>query len=184
MANMSNNVYHLKGKLLEKEKSGAGRRFKSNVKNRFLMLLVYSRLYIIYTLAGFLFGLDQSNICNRDIQKIESSVRKCIPIPQKKYNLTKKRLRTPDEVEKYFPGFLSFIDVTERQIPRPIDKQRRKIYYSGKKKRHTAVKTQLMVNKLRIIIHKLDYKPGCRHDYYIYKENLALTPKQVVNVII
>ena len=89
------------------------------------MLLVYSRLYIIYTLAGFLFGLDQSNICNRDIQKIESSVRKCIPIPQKIYNLTKKRLRTPDEVEKYFPGFMSFIDVTERQIPRPIDKTKK-----------------------------------------------------------
>ena len=34
------------------------------------MLLVYYRLYITYTLAGFLFDLDQSNIC-RDIEKIE-----------------------------------------------------------------------------------------------------------------
>jgi hypothetical protein len=49
---------------------GAGRSFKLDVKNRFLMLLVYYRLYITYTLAGFLFDLDQSNIC-RDIQKIE-----------------------------------------------------------------------------------------------------------------
>ena len=49
---------------------GAGRPFKLDVKNRFLMLLVYYRLYITYTLAGFLFDLDQSNIC-RDIQKIE-----------------------------------------------------------------------------------------------------------------
>jgi len=51
-------------------KFGAGRHFKLDVKNRFLMLLVYYRLYITYTLAGFLFDLDQSNIC-RDIQKIE-----------------------------------------------------------------------------------------------------------------
>ena len=50
---------------------GAGRSFKLDVKNRFLMLLVYCRLYITYTLAGFLFDLDQSNIC-RDIQKIEN----------------------------------------------------------------------------------------------------------------
>jgi hypothetical protein len=35
------------------------------------MLLVYYRLYITYTLAGFLFDMDQSNIC-RDIQKIEN----------------------------------------------------------------------------------------------------------------
>ena len=49
---------------------GAGRPFKLDLENRFLMLLVYYRLYITYTLAGFLFDLDQSNIC-RDIQKIE-----------------------------------------------------------------------------------------------------------------
>jgi hypothetical protein len=90
---------------------GAGRPFKLDVKNRFLMLLVYYRLYITYTLAGFLFDLDQSNIC-RDIQKIGSLIRKCVPIPQKIYNIT-KRLKTPEEVEKYFPGFLAFTDCTE-----------------------------------------------------------------------
>ncbi len=75
------------------------------------MLLVYYRLYITYTLAGFLFDFDQnSNIC-RDIQKIEGLVRECAPIPQKIYSIT-KRLKTPEEVEKYFPGFLAFIDFT------------------------------------------------------------------------
>ncbi len=159
---------------------GAGRPFKLDVKNRFLMLLVYYRLYITYTLADFLFDLDQSNIC-RDIQKIERLVRQCIPIPQKIYNIT-KRLRTPDEVEKYFPGFLSFIDSTEHQIPRPVNKQRRKLYYSGKKRRHT-VKTQFMVNKNGIIIHKTTKKKGHRHDYNIYKKNHPIVPNQVVNVL-
>jgi hypothetical protein len=158
---------------------GAGRPFKLDLKNRFLMLLVYYRLYITYTLAGFLFDLDQSNIC-RDIQKIESLVRQCLPIPQKIYNIT-KMLKTPEEVEKYFPGFLSFIDSTEQQIPRPVDKERKKEYYSGKKKRHT-VKTQFMVNNRGFIIHKTCHKKGRRHDYDIYKKNHAVTPKQVVNV--
>jgi len=85
------------------------------------MVLVYYRLYITYTLAGFLFDLDQSNIC-RGIQKIESLIRKCIPIPQKTYNIT-KRLKTTGEVEKYFPGFMAFTDCTEQQIPRPIDRE-------------------------------------------------------------
>jgi hypothetical protein len=142
----------------------AGRHFKLDVKNRFLMILVYYRLYITYTLTGLLFDLDQSNIC-RDIQKIESLVRQCVPIPQKIYNIT-KRLRTVDEIEHYFPGFISFIDCTEQQIPRPIDNKRKKEYYSGKKKRHT-VKTQMMVNNQGIIIHKLGHKKGRRHDYIL-----------------
>ena len=102
-----------KRKNIRERKVGAGRHFKLDIKNRFLMLLVYYHLYITYTLAGFLFDLDQSNIC-RDIQKIEALIRKCIPIPQKIYKIT-KRLRTPDEIEKHFPGFMAFIDCTEQQ---------------------------------------------------------------------
>ncbi len=66
-------------------------------------------------------------------------------------------------------------------MPRPDDKERRKTFYSGKKKRHT-VKNQIMVNNHGITIHKLRYKKGRRHDYDIYKENHPVTPKQVVNV--
>jgi hypothetical protein len=164
----------------DRERSiGAGRHFKLDVKNRFLMLLVYYRLYITYTLAGFLFDLDQSSIC-RDMQKIEPLVRKCVPIPQKMYKIT-KRLRTLEDVEQCFPGFIAFVDCTEQQLPRPERKTRRKAYYSGKRKRHT-VKTQIMVNNQGVIIHKTKHKKGKRHDYSIYKNNHPVTPKQVVNV--
>src|SRR4051812_32532215 len=152
-----------------KRDMGAGRPFKLDAKDRCIMLLVYYRLYITYTLCGFLFNLDQSNIC-RDIQKIEPSlIRNCLPIPQKIFNIT-KRLKTPEEVEQYFPGFLSFIDSTEQQIPRPKNRRKRKAYYSSKKKRH-VVKIQLMVNNRGFIIHKTANKKGRRHDYEIYKEN-------------
>ncbi len=140
---------------------------------------MYYRLYITYTLAGFLFDLDQSNIC-RDIQKIEGLIRQCVPVPQKTYSLT-KRLETLDEVERYFPGLMAFIDSTEQQIPRPIDNNKRNLVYSGKKKRHT-IKTQLMVNNQGIVIYKLRYKKRRRHDYDIYKENHLSTPKDVLNV--
>ncbi len=144
------------------------------------MLLVYYRLYITYTLTGFLFNLDQSNIC-RDIQKIESLIKQCLPIPQKIYSIT-KRLRTLEEVEEYFPGILVFIDSTEQQIPRPVDKNKRKMYYSGKKKRH-IVKNQIMVNNHGDILHKVDHKKGKRHDYDVYKKDHPFVPKQVVTVV-
>jgi hypothetical protein len=50
----------------DRERSiGTGRRFKLLVKDRIIMVLVYYRLYITYTLMEYLFGLDQSNICRK-----------------------------------------------------------------------------------------------------------------------
>jgi hypothetical protein len=99
-------------------------------------------------------------------------------------NHATRQLQTHEEVEQYFLGLMAFIDSTEQQqIPRPIDKDRRKMYYSGKKKRHT-IKNQLMVNNRGYILHKANHhKKGQRHDYDFYKKNHPVTPsKQVVNV--
>ena len=119
---------------------GAGRPFKLKLRERFLMLLVYYRLYITFTLSGFLFDLDQSNVC-RDISILEPLVKECIPLPKKLYKRTRRRARTVDEVEENFPGFKAFIDATEQEIPRPTNKNKSKkrttTFYSGKKKKHT-----------------------------------------------
>jgi hypothetical protein len=65
-------------------------------------------------------------------------------LSHRKYTIKQKGFKHQKK-SKTFPGFLAFINSTEQQIPRPIDKNRRKKYYSGKKKRHT-IKNQLMVN--------------------------------------
>ena len=96
------------------------------------MVLVYYRLYITYTLMEFLFGLDQSNVC-RDIEKIEALIRECLPIPQKLYNVT-KRLKTKEEVEQYFPGFMAFTDCSEQPIPRPKEQVKKKTILLWKEK--------------------------------------------------
>ena len=41
-----------------------------------------------------------------------------------------------------------------------------------------------MVNNRGFLIHKVNHKKGRRHDYDIYKNNLPITPKQVVNVLV
>ena len=163
---------------------GAGRPFKLKVKERFLMLLIYYRLYITFTLSGFLFDLDQSNVC-RDLSILEPLVKECIPLPKKLYKRTRRRARTIDEVEENFPGFKAFIDATEQEIPRPTNKNKSKkrttTFYSGKKKKHT-IKTQYMVNNEGLILHKTGHKSGRKHDYDIYKHNHPITPVQVENV--
>ena len=74
------------------------------------------------------------------------------------YNIT-KRLKTLEEVEKYFPGFLVFTDCTEQQIPKPEDKRRHQAYCSRKKKIYT-LKNQLVVNNRGYIVYKLGPKKG------------------------
>ena len=159
---------------------GAGRRFNLLVKDMIIMVLVYYRLYITYTLMEFLFGLDQSNVY-RDIQKIERLIRSCLPIPQKLYRIT-KRLKTKEEVEKYFPGFMAFTDCTEQPIPRPKNRIRKRKFYSGKKKKHT-VKNLYTVNQRGLIVYKAKHKQrGRRHDYMIYKKNHSKLPKDVTSM--
>ncbi|MDN5867891.1 MAG: transposase, partial [Candidatus Nitrosocosmicus sp.] len=153
---------------------GAGRHFKLVPKDRVIMVLVYYKLYITYTLTGLLFDLDQSNIC-RDIEKIEGLIRSCLPIPQRLYNIT-KRLKTREEVEEYFPGFMAFADCSEQPIPRPKNRKDRKLYYSGKKKKHT-VKNLYTVNQEGLMIYKTKHRQkGRKHDYNVYKNNRPKLP--------
>ncbi|MGC2385370.1 MAG: transposase family protein [Nitrososphaeraceae archaeon] len=73
------------------------------------------------------------------------------------------------------------MDSTEQEIPRP--KNKRKSYYSGRKRKHT-VKTQLMVNTEGLILHKTGHGNGRKHDYDIYKHNHpTITPSQVDNIV-
>jgi Helix-turn-helix of DDE superfamily endonuclease/DDE superfamily endonuclease len=157
---------------------GAGRPFKLCLQNRLLMLLIYYRMYITYTLTGFLFGIDQSNVC-RDIQKIEPLVRQYLPIPQKLYRIA-KRLKTQEEVEQYFPDFKYYWCNKSSKSQDPKIKEEKE-YYSGKRKRHT-VKQELMANGEGKILYKTHYKAGRNHDYKVYNANHPATPKQVENL--
>lgn len=144
------------------------------------MVLVYYRLYLTYTLMEFLFGLDQSNVC-RDIQKMESLIKKCLPVPQKIYSVT-RRLKSKEEIEKYFLGFLAFMDCSEQEIPRPKNRQKRRLYYSGKRKKHT-VKNLYAVNQKGLIIYKTKRRQrGRKHDYHIYKKNHPELSKDVERI--
>jgi len=60
------------------------------------------------------------------------------------YRIT-KRLKTPEKVEEYFPGFIAFIDSTEQQQQKyqdmPIIKEKGYVLFGKEEQRHTAIKT-------------------------------------------
>lgn len=122
--------------------------------------------------------MDQSNVC-RDIEKAESLIRECLLIPQKLYEVT-KRLKIKEEVEKDFSDFMAFTDCSEQPIPRTKNKLRKRLYYSGRKKRHT-VKNLYTTNHKGWIPYKTEHQqPSRKHDYKVYKRNYPGLPKNVI----
>ncbi|MBM4241556.1 MAG: transposase family protein, partial [Euryarchaeota archaeon] len=61
---------------------GAGRKFELDLRERFLLLLIYYCTYITYTLAGFLFDVDGSTVW-RNINHLERLVKEYTPLPEK-----------------------------------------------------------------------------------------------------
>jgi DDE superfamily endonuclease/Helix-turn-helix of DDE superfamily endonuclease len=116
-----------------RRKPGAGRKPALALADRLLMLLVYYRTYVPHTFLGFLFGIDDSNVC-RSNRRLEPLLAGIFRIPERKVSLSQ------DEVRELF------FDSTERPTNRPVRRQKR--YYSGKKRRHT-LKHQLVVVRIR-----------------------------------
>ena len=132
-----------------------GRPFKLDLKNRFLMLFgVCYRLYITYALVrGFLFELDQSNICSRDIQKIERLVIQCIQILQKiiQYYKEVKNIREGGRVISSIFIFHRFYWTTTAKIQdMPIIKERGYSIWERRTETYCYKDTQIMVNNYTV----------------------------------
>lgn len=159
---------------------GQGRKFNLELIDQFLLVLIYYRMYVSYSLAGFLVNLDQSNV-QRNIKYLEPLVKTCVPIPERVYKQSKK-ITTPEELLQYYPDMKAIIDATEQEIQRPKHKRRRDNHYSGKKKKHT-VKNQMMVNKKGLIIHKTGHDRGRKHDYDVFKNKHPVVPTDVEAIV-
>ena len=104
----------------------------------------------------------------RDIRYMEPIVSSCIPLPQfiQHYKKAKNCTRSRDILSRI--SIYRFNRTGDANLK--TRRGRKKEYYSGKKKKHT-VKTQYMVNKEGIILHKSNqHKKGQKHDYSVYKD--------------
>jgi len=155
---------------------GAGHPFKHSLTNRILILLLYYHMYPSSTILGYLVDLSQTSVL-KNIRNLEPLVSEVLPLPKKQQEKI-KRLQTVEEIEAMFPGFKAAIDATDQEIPRPKAKLKRKMHYSGKRKKHT-VKTQIAVNQKGLIVHKTAHAAGSTHDYSLFKHSRPHLPKNV-----
>jgi hypothetical protein len=139
--------------------------FKLCLEDMALVLLLYYRTYTTQLLVGCWFGIDASRVC-RIIRLLE-------PLLAQLMTIDKDRKLSGQEVEELL------MDATEQPIERP--EKRQKLYYSGKKKRHT-MKTEIRVTPQGRIRHVSRSRPGSVHDFRLYKEGKPLKKKCLVYV--
>ena len=156
-----------------KRKIGGGRTFTLSLEERLMVTLMYFRLYVSYTLLGYLFDLDGTNVGREINQRMLPALLSILPVPMQDELLSGygeppqigggKRIKTLKRLMEAHPEIREvWIDATEQPIQRPSEKLARKQYYSGKHSEHT-IKSQLLTTK-KLILHVSGNVPGSVHD--------------------
>jgi len=144
-----------------------------SLEDRLLVTLMYFRLYSSYTLLGYLFNLDGTNIGREINQRMLPALLNVLPVPMQDELLSNrdeppqtgggKRIKTLNKLMEAHPEIKEvWVDATEQPIQRPSEKLARKQYYSGKQSEHT-IKSQLLTTK-KLILHISGNVPGSVSD--------------------
>ena len=126
-----------------------------------LSYLIYLRTNICYIFLGYLFNLDASNIC-RNFKKLDSKLSSIVSRSMEKLKLKiiKDLSLTKDKILELI------VDVTELEIEKPKNRDKRKKAYSGKKKQ-CSKKKEIVVTKDKMIISISKTYDGSIHDITI-----------------
>lgn len=121
-----------------KRRKGAGRKYAlETLEDQLLLTLVWSRLYLVYLVLEYLFGIDEST-ASRTLTRIQPLLQDRFMLPAR---LPHKKIRTLEELKEFLPPDIDLDDIltdgTEQAIPRPEKKRKRTAHHSGKKKRFT-----------------------------------------------
>lgn len=138
-----------------KSKGKGGVKPKLSLEDQILVTLQYWREYRTYFHIANDWQVSESTIC-RTIKKVEN-----VLIKSEKFRLAGKKSLWQEQ-----PPALIAVDVTESKVERP--KHHQKHFYSGKKKHH-ALKAQLVVDLTNLKVICTAYGNGKQHDFALFK---------------
>jgi len=144
-------------------------------EEKLFYILFYFKCYPTFDLAGWIFGVNRSTCCRWTHWYMEALQRTL----QKKLLLPKRKIRTAAELFRMCPeikaicidgtDLLARIAQARRTRRRPQDPHTQKMYYSGKKKRHT-VKNLVIATTDKTVLVLSPTREGKAHDYSIFKD--------------
>ena len=172
-----------KPKALKKKKQrakGGGRKAKlPDISDKLLFVLIYQKTAQLQTMHGLQFGLSQP--------QTNYWIHRLLPVLQKTLrDLGMKPERTGQLVsqliEAHEGGANLSLDATERELQRPVNAEKQRDKYSGKKKTHTDKNLLLVNENTRRVVYLSKTVDGKKHDKKLadesqisYPENASLT---------
>jgi hypothetical protein len=134
----------------------------STVEERLFFILVYLKNNPLQEYHAASFGMEQKH-CNLFIHRLQPILDQALidagAMPAEKQDDFNESVK--NEYDDNLPVLLH--DGTEREVPRPVDYDEQKEYYSGKKKRHT-VKNAVVVTACCIVLFVSPTVYGKMHD--------------------
>jgi len=158
-----------------RQREGGGGRtgaFK-RLEDKLVFILFYFKFYPVQEVQGFFFGMGQSQAWEW-IHRLTPILNRALGYEKQ---LPARKTRDVQQVLENCLGLEFIIDGTERPIRRPKDKERRKKYYSGKKKRHTLKNNVVSEKRTRKVKVLSETCEGKKHDKKLADEQDLHFPK-------
>lgn len=141
-----------------RRKNRSGRPYGvGELEDHLLVMLILYRCHITQDFLALLYGVDKATVC-RSLRRIEPLAKRVLGV--------KRKIRVNEEEAQAL-----LIDATEQPVQRPQHKQ--KVWYSGKKKRHT-IKNEIVTTETGRIVAVSKSAPGTVHDITIRRRGPPL----------
>ncbi len=154
--------------------AGGGRKSKfENVSDKLLFILIYQKTIPLQTMHGLSFGLSQT--------QVNYWGHRLLPVVQKSLSeMGMKPERDGQKVatllEAVEGGANLSLDGTERRLQRPVNKDKQKEKYSGKKKTHTDKNLLLVNENTKKVVYLSATVEGKKHDKKLADESRISYP--------
>lgn len=157
----------------QRERGGGRTGAFQRLEDKLVFILFYFKFYPVQEVQGFFFGMGQSQAWEW-IHRLTPILNGALGYEKQ---LPARKTRDVQQVLESCPGLEFIIDGTERPIRRPKDKERRKKYYSGKKKRHTLKNNVVSEKRTRKVKVLSETCEGKKHDKKLADEQDLHFPK-------
>lgn len=152
--------------------AGAGHPHALDPRTRLAVALVWLRVYPTYAVLGLLFGTDKPSAWHT-VQDVLEVLATMADFPFDRPGTDRTRLGTADAVMAAFPAVRVIVDAKEQGFRRPAGWDDQKVFYSGKRKRHT-VKNQVVCTPAGRIGSVSATAPGRTHDLTLLRHDGVL----------
>ena len=155
--------------------SGGGRKAKlADISDKLLFILAYQKTAPLQTLHGLQFGISQG--------RVNYWVHRLLPVLRMSLDeLGMKPARVGEQVagliEASEGGANLSLDASERLLQRPVNDEKQRAKYSGKKKTHTDKNLLLVNENTRRVVYLSETVEGKMHDKKLADESQISYPK-------